>query len=124
MQQPQPEQHFLSALLGTSVTTAEGTILGKTQDLVVDLDLAEPEVMRLVFRKRFSAELGLPPLSYLQFLKMERAKMLLRSGLNVRQTGIEIGMHDPYHFSKQFKQVVGMAPTAYLKHVGWNNSKD
>ena len=56
MQQPQPEQHFLSALLGTSVTTAEGTILGKTQDLVVDLDLAEPEVMRLVFRKRFSAE--------------------------------------------------------------------
>ena len=74
------------------------------------------------FRKRFSAELGLPPLSYLQFLKMERAKLLLRSGLNVRQTGIEIGMHDPYHFSKQFKQVVGMAPTAYLKHVGWNNN--
>ena len=36
--------------------------------------------------------------------------------------GIEIGMHDPYHFSKQFKQVVGMAPTAYLKHVGWNNN--
>ena len=33
------------------------------------------------FRKRFSAELGLPPLSYLQFLKMERAKLLLRSGL-------------------------------------------
>ncbi len=73
------------------------------------------------FRKRFSAELGLPPLAYLQFLKMERAKLLLRSGLNVRQTGIEIGMHDPYHFSKQFKQVVGMAPTAYLKHVGCQN---
>jgi len=74
------------------------------------------------FRKRFSAELGLPPLSYLQFLKMERAKLLLRSGLNVRQTGIEIGMHDPYHFSKQFKQVVGMAPTAYLKHVGFQTN--
>lgn len=76
------------------------------------------------FRKRFSAELGLPPLAYLQFLKMERAKLLLRSGLNVRQTGIEIGMHDPYHFSKQFKQVVGMAPTAYLKHVGVQNDKE
>lgn len=76
------------------------------------------------FRKRFSAELGLPPLAYLQFLKMERAKLLLRSGLNVRQTGIEIGMHDPYHFSKQFKQVVGMAPTAYLKHVGVQGNKD
>ncbi len=73
------------------------------------------------FRKRFSAELGIPPLAYLQFLKMERAKTLLRSGLNVKQTGVEIGMPDPYHFSKQFKHVVGMSPTAYLKHVGGNH---
>ena len=70
------------------------------------------------FRKRFSSELGIPPLAYLQFLKMERAKTLLRGGLNVKQTGVEIGMPDPYHFSKQFKHVVGMSPTAYLKHVG------
>lgn len=70
------------------------------------------------FRKRFSAELGIPPLGYLQFLKMERAKTLLRGGMNVRQTGVEIGMPDPYHFSKQFKHIVGMSPTAYLKHVG------
>ncbi len=70
------------------------------------------------FRKRFSAELGIPPLGYLQFLKMERAKTLLRGRMNVKQTGVEIGMPDPYHFSKQFKHVVGMSPTAYLKHVG------
>lgn len=70
------------------------------------------------FRKRFSSELDIPPLGYLQFLKMERAKTLLRGGMNVKQTGVEIGMPDPYHFSKQFKQVVGLSPTAYLKHVG------
>lgn len=70
------------------------------------------------FRKRFTAELGIPPLSYLQFLKMERAKTLLRGGMSVRDTGLEIGMPDPYHFSKQFKHVVGLSPTAYLKHVG------
>ena len=63
-------------------------------------------------------ELGIPPLGYLQFLKMERAKTLLRDGMSVRQTGVEIGMPDPYHFSKQFKHIVGMSPTAYLKHVG------
>ncbi len=70
------------------------------------------------FRKRFTSELGIPPLGYLQFLKMERAKTLLRSGMSVRQAGVEIGMSDPYHFSKQFKHIVGMSPTAYLKHVG------
>ena len=40
------------------------------------------------------------------------------SGMSVRQTGVELGMPDPYHFSKQFKHIVGMSPTAYLKHVG------
>lgn len=75
------------------------------------------------FRKRFTAELGIPPLAYLQFLKMERAKTLLRDGVSVRQTGVEIGMPDPYHFSKQFKRVVGMSPTAYLKHVGTTSEK-
>lgn len=74
------------------------------------------------FRKRFTAELGIPPLGYLQFLKMERAKTLLRDGMSVRQTGVEIGMPDPYHFSKQFKHIVGMSPTAYLKHVGRDDS--
>jgi AraC-like DNA-binding protein len=49
---------------------------------------------------------------------MERAKTLLRSGMSVREAGVEIGMTDPYHFSKQFKHVVGMSPTAYLRHVG------
>ena len=50
---------------------------------------------------------------------MERAKELLREqDYTVRQAGIEVGMQDPYHFSKQFKHIVGMSPTAYLKHVG------
>lgn len=70
------------------------------------------------FRKRFTVELGIPPLGYLQFQKMERAKTLLRKGMSVKDTGVEIGMADPYHFSKQFKHVVGMSPTAYLRHVG------
>lgn len=69
------------------------------------------------FRKRFVSEVGIPPLSYLQFCKMERAKTLLRKGISVRDAGIAVGMSDPYHFSKQFKHVVGMSPTAYLKHV-------
>ena len=70
------------------------------------------------FRKRFVSEVGMPPQSYQLFCKMERAKTLLRGGMSVRQTGVEIGMPDPYHFSKQFKHIVGMSPTAYLKHVG------
>ena len=70
------------------------------------------------FRKRFVAEVGMPPLSYLLHCKMERAKELLRDHrCSVRQTGIAIGMQDPYHFSKQFKHIVGSSPSAFMKQA-------
>jgi len=67
------------------------------------------------FRKRFVSEVGMPPQSYQLFCKMERAKTLLKEGCTVRQAGIEVGMNDPYHFSKTFKNIVGMSPSAYSK---------
>ncbi|MBR1585477.1 MAG: helix-turn-helix transcriptional regulator [Clostridia bacterium] len=67
------------------------------------------------FRKRFVSEVGMPPQSYQLFCKMERAKVLLKEGCTVRQAGIEVGMTDPYHFSKTFKNIVGMSPSAYSK---------
>ncbi len=67
------------------------------------------------FRKRFVSEVGMPPQSYQLFCKMERAKTLLKDGCTVRQAGIEVGMSDPYHFSKTFKNIVGMSPSAYSK---------
>lgn len=69
------------------------------------------------FRKRFVAEVGMPPLGYLLFCKMERAKTLLKNNYSVKQTGAEVGMQDPYHFSKQFKNIVGMSPSAYIKQA-------
>lgn len=67
------------------------------------------------FRKRFVAEVGMPPQSYQLFCKMERAKDLLKNGVSVRQAGAEVGMQDPYHFSKTFKNIVGMSPSSYSK---------
>ncbi len=67
------------------------------------------------FRKRFVSEVGMPPQSYQLFCKMERAKTLLKEGMTVRQAGVEVGMEDPYHFSKTFKNIVGMSPSHYTK---------
>ena len=67
------------------------------------------------FRKRFVSEVGMPPQSYQLFCKMERAKTLLKDGMTVRQAGVEVGMEDPYHFSKTFKNIVGMSPSHYTK---------
>lgn len=70
------------------------------------------------FRKRFVSEVGMPPLSYVLHCKMERAKELLREqNYTVRQAGAEVGMQDPYHFSKQFKNIVGISPSAFMKQA-------
>ena len=70
------------------------------------------------FRKRFVSEVGMPPLSYELHCKMERAKELLREqNSTVRQVGAEVGMQDPYHFSKQFKNIVGISPSAFMKQA-------
>jgi len=47
---------YLSQLLGRKVFSSTGTVLGKTCDLVVDLDLPQPEVVKLVWRRPWSKE--------------------------------------------------------------------
>ena len=70
------------------------------------------------FRKRFVSEVGMPPLSYVLHCKMEKAKeLLLDEHYSVREAGVEVGMRDPYHFSKQFKNIVGISPTAFVKQA-------
>ncbi|MDO5435773.1 MAG: AraC family transcriptional regulator [Clostridia bacterium] len=75
------------------------------------------------FRKRFVAEVGMPPLSYVLHCKMERAKELLREqNCSVREVGCAVGMQDPYHFSKQFKHIVGISPSAFMKQAQMPNA--
>ena len=68
------------------------------------------------FRKRFVGEVGIPPLQYLIACKIARAKVLLLTpGWSVKAIAAEVGMDDPYRFSKQFKAVVGISPTDFRK---------
>ena len=87
-----------------------------------NLSLAEmarvAQMPKETFRKRFVSEMGLPPLSYALHCKMERAKELLREpGSTVYQVASEVGIHDPYRFSKQFKSIVGLSPSEFMKRA-------
>lgn len=75
------------------------------------------------FRKRFVSEVGMPPLGYLLYCKMEKAKELLAQHCSVKEAGAAVGMQDPYHFSKQFKAIVGMSPSAYAKQARRNETR-
>ena len=62
----------------------------------------------------FQRYAGVSPYQLLVRLKMARAAALLLDGRRlVKEIGPLVGYDDPYHFSKAFKRVYGLAPEAF-----------
>ncbi len=64
----------------------------------------------------FKAETGKTIMQYLEDLKIEEAKRLLKStDSSINEISQQLGYYDQYHFSKIFKKVTGSSPTKYRK---------
>ena len=62
---------------------------------------------------------GLPPYMYLEQLRIERARVLLRAGTPTSHVAYETGFSDQSHLTRRFKRVVGVPPGQYARsHVG------
>ena len=62
----------------------------------------------------FRSEVGMSPIQYLRFLRMERAKDLLESSfLSIKEIGHRVGLNDESHFVRDFKKAYGVPPTRY-----------
>ncbi len=62
----------------------------------------------------FQRELGVTPRDYVAGLRLERAAELLRgSSLTVAAVGEQVGVRDPYYFSRFFRQRYGLSPTEF-----------
>ena len=64
--------------------------------------------------KLFHEQTGTSPSRYLTDLRMGQAKKLLMdTGLPVREIAVRVGYPDPFHFSRSFKNAVGTSPAQY-----------
>jgi len=63
--------------------------------------------------RAFSKSLGLPPHAYLESIRVERARELLRSGLSVVDTALSVGYTDQSHFTHRFRRHTGITPGQY-----------
>jgi transcriptional regulator GlxA family with amidase domain len=65
------------------------------------------------FRHLFAAQTGVPPTQYLQSLRLRRARLLIeRTFLSVKEVMSIVGYNDPSHFSKDFRRLHGISPSA------------
>ncbi len=77
------------------------------------------------FRRLFREYSGENPVEFRQRHRIEKAKQMLLSDdmLSVGQVAQELQFSDIYHFSKTFKQLVGVSPSTFVKNAMTNGGR-
>ncbi len=68
------------------------------------------------FRKLFTENVNMSPISYLHTVRIRKAKDLFHGDFgSVSDVALSLGYSSIYDFSKTFKKYVGISPTEYIK---------
>ena len=76
-----------------------------------------PDLTKDYVRRIFKQKTGLTPNSYLNQLRIEKAKRLLSKNddMNIKQVSDSCGFNDQYYFSRMFKRYEGVSPAHWKK---------
>jgi AraC-like DNA-binding protein len=67
-------------------------------------------------QKLFKRHIGQSPLEYIIYLRMTRARSLLRtSAMSISEVAYTVGIDNISHFARQFKKLEGVSPGQYRK---------
>lgn len=61
----------------------------------------------------FCQSVGMPPYTYLNQVRVEKAKQLLSQEMTLAEVAIAVGMSDQSHLNRHFKRIVGITPGQY-----------
>ncbi len=87
------------------------------RDFDLSRALAQVPLSQRYFRRIFKERTGRSPKQMLTHLRIRRARELLCMGRAVKDVAVDVGLDDPYYFSRLFKRHTGVCPTEYrLKH--------
>jgi AraC-like DNA-binding protein len=65
------------------------------------------------FLRTFKRSTGMPPHAYLNQIRLERARALLRAGESPAQVAAALGFADQSHLTRRFKAAFGVTPSQY-----------
>jgi len=62
----------------------------------------------------FKKKTGFSPIEYFNHLKVQKASQyLLFTDLRVKEIALELGINDPYYFTRMFTKLMGLSPNKY-----------
>lgn len=93
--------------------------LHETDEHWVDLDTLAQQagISRFHLLRSFKRKYGLPPHAYQVGLRVAKAQRLLRHGVPLAQVANECGFTDQSHFTRHFKQALGVTPGRFARDV-------
>ena len=65
--------------------------------------------------RSFTRQKGISPYSYLETIRIAKAKVLLEQGVLPIEAALQTGFTDQSHFSNFFKRFIGLTPKQYMK---------
>lgn len=120
--------HYLTTFIYNNKFTPEGKLKAKDEiDTAIDflnkrLDktLSLDEIAAAVnlssshFSFLFKKKTGFTVIEYFNHLKIQKAcQYILFTNMRIREIALELGISDPYYFSRLFSKVMGMSPNDY-----------
>mgnify|MGYP002687757762 FL=1 len=77
------------------------------------------------FSHMFKDRMGMSPMHYLNYQRIEKAKdFLLSNSMTISNISRLVGFDDPLYFSRVFKKYTGASPQAYYQNLVNTNTPD
>jgi AraC family L-rhamnose operon transcriptional activator RhaR len=83
------------------------------EELAAQISVSAPYLQRL-----FKSETGMPPMTYLRDLRLDKAREFLEAKdkfYRISEISYQVGIPDDSHFTRDFKKKFGVTPTEYRK---------
>ena len=86
-------------------------------DFTVDDFASMMALGRTIFYRKVKGVTGYAPKEYLRVMRMKKAaELLLKTDATVAEVAYQVGINDPFYFSKCFKTQFGVSPSTYQKN--------
>lgn len=79
---------------------------------------------KYILLRNFTKQLGITPYQYLSTIRVNKAKNLLEAGITPIEVATLTGFSDQSHFSKFFKNFIGLTPKSYQNIVCSKKDRD